>query len=94
MDTPPFLQTLLREFEEEMREHGESNLLRMRFYGYLQTAIESARNAPVQPGQTEDDEKPPPCPWCDTALQPERLNAGRWRCPCCARIFSALPRRH
>jgi hypothetical protein len=39
VETPEWQRTLLREFEEEMREHGEPDPLRLRFYGYLQTAI-------------------------------------------------------
>jgi ribosomal protein L37AE/L43A len=38
----------------------------------------------------ENDEMPT-CPNCDTNLQPERLNAGRWLCPSCSRIFTAIP---
>ena len=30
----------------------------------------------------------PVCPHCDCpTLQPERDDAGRWVCPCCARVF-------
>jgi hypothetical protein len=29
----------------------------------------------------------PECPHCDTKLKPERLDAGRYLCPVCARIF-------
>jgi ribosomal protein L37AE/L43A len=30
----------------------------------------------------------PQCPNCDTALKPERINAGRYLCPVCARVFT------
>ncbi len=32
-------------------------------------------------------QEPPACPHCDTALQPERVGAQRFVCPCCSRIF-------
>ena len=41
---------------------------------------------------TDRREDIPPCPYCDATLQPERLSAGRWLCPVCARVFVALPK--
>lgn len=29
----------------------------------------------------------PDCPNCSTAMKPERINAGRYVCQCCSRIF-------
>jgi ribosomal protein L37AE/L43A len=31
--------------------------------------------------------EPPQCPHCDSTLKPERIDAGRYVCTCCARIF-------
>jgi ribosomal 50S subunit-associated protein YjgA (DUF615 family) len=37
--TPQFLRDLLREFDEECREHGEPDAVSRRFYLYLQLAM-------------------------------------------------------
>lgn len=33
----------------------------------------------------------PACPHCDTTLRPERIGAGRYVCPSCARVFTDPP---
>jgi hypothetical protein len=40
----------------------------------------------------------PPCPFCDSALKPDRITAQRFVCLCCAREFTqdqikSLPKR-
>lgn len=42
MTTPPLLRRLLLEFEKEMQEHGEPKVVQLRFYAYLQTALQRA----------------------------------------------------
>jgi hypothetical protein len=43
--TSLFEQAILREFDEAMREHGEPERLRLRFYRYLQLALKAAGEA-------------------------------------------------
>lgn len=31
--------------------------------------------------------EPLECPHCDTTLKPERIDAGRYVCQCCSRVF-------
>jgi hypothetical protein len=40
--TSEFERAILREFDEAMREHGEPERLRLRFYLYLQLALKAA----------------------------------------------------